>query len=115
MVVTNKDKYNAKYGFPKDESHSRSAISRKTGIPLSILNAVYRRGLGARLSNKASVRRASDGKKVGGNTLKGKMSGSQWAQARIYSFITKQKGTWGGADKDLADKVKRKNIKGYTR
>lgn len=115
MVVTNKNRYNAKYGFPKDKSHSKTAISRTTGIPLSILNAVYDRGLGARLSNKASVRRASDGKKVGGNTLKGKMSGPQWGYSRIYSFITKQKGTWGGADKDLAQKVKKKKIKGYSR
>ncbi len=115
MVVTNKNRYNAKYGFPKDESHSKTAISRKTGIPLSILNAVYDRGLGARRSNKASVRRASDGKKVGGNTLKGKMSGSQWAMGRIYSFVMKQSGTWGRADKDLAEKVKKKKIKGYTR
>jgi len=115
MPVTNKNRYNAKYGFPKDESHSKTAISRKTGIPLSILNAVYDRGLGARRSNKASVRRASDGKKVGGNTLAGKMSGPQWAMGRIYSFVTKQKGTWGGADKDLAQKVKKKKIKGYTR
>jgi hypothetical protein len=115
MVVTNKNKYNAKYGFPKDESHSKTAISRKTGIPLSILNAVYRRGLGARRSNKASVRRASDGKKVGGDTLKGKMSGPQWGYSRIYSFVMKGKGTWQGADKDLAEKVKKKKIKGYTR
>ncbi len=115
MVVTNKNKYNAKYGFTKDESHSKTAISRKTGIPLSILNAVYDRGLGARRSNKASVRRASDGKKVGGNTLKGKMSGSQWGYGRIYSFVMKGKGTWGGADRDLAEKVKKKKIKGYSR
>jgi len=27
----------------------------------------------------------------------------------------KQKGTWGGADKDLADKVKKLKIKGYMR
>ena len=115
MPVTNKDKYNAKYGFPEDESHSKTAISRKTGIPLSILNAVYRRGLGARLSNKASVRRASDGKKVGGNTLKGKMSGNAWGMGRIYSFVMKRPGTWSKADKDLADKVKKMKIKGYTR
>jgi hypothetical protein len=115
MVVTNKDKYNAKYGFPKDTSHSKTAISRKTGIPLSILNAVYRRGLGARLSNKASVRRASDGKKVGGNTLKGKMSGNAWGMGRLYSFVMKGKGTWHRADKDLAEKVKKKKIKGYLR
>jgi len=27
----------------------------------------------------------------------------------------KAPGTWGGADKDLAEKVKKKKIKGYTR
>ena len=30
----------------------------------------------------------------------------QWAMARVNSFITKGKGTWGGADKDLASEVK---------
>jgi len=43
------------------------------------------------------------------------MSANAWGMGRIYSFITKQKGTWGGADKDLAEKVKKKKIKGYSR
>ena len=30
----------------------------------------------------------------------------QWAFARVNSFVTKSKGTWGGADKDLAAKVR---------
>jgi ABC-type cobalt transport system substrate-binding protein len=30
-----------------------------------------------------------------------------WKAARIYSFVMKAKGTWGGADKDLAQKVKK--------
>jgi hypothetical protein len=30
----------------------------------------------------------------------------QWAFARVNSFVTKQPGTWGKADKDLADKVR---------
>ena len=29
-----------------------------------------------------------------------------WAFARVNSFITKGKGTWGGADKDLAAKAR---------
>ena len=115
MVITNKDKYNAKYNYPKGTSHSKRDISKKTGIPIRILDKVYDRGLGARKSNPSSVRRASDGKKVGGKSLKGKMSGPQWAMARIYSFVTKQKGTWNGADKDLASEVKKLKIKGYIR
>ena len=40
-------------------------------------------------------------------------SPEQWAFGRVYSFVMKQKGTWGKADKDLADKVRKKKIKGY--
>ena len=113
--MTNKNRFNSKYGFPKDKGHSKSEISRLTGIPISILNKVYDRGVGARKSQPSSVRRASDGKKVGGQSLKGKMSGNAWGFGRIYSFIMKQKGTWSGADKDLADKVKKLKIKGFIR
>lgn len=114
-MVTNKEKYNAKYNYPKGTSHSKRDISKKTGIPLRILDKVYDRGLGARKSNPSSVRRATDGKKVGGKSLKGKMSGPQWAMARIYSFVTKQPGTYGKADKDLADEVRKLKIPGYIR
>ena len=113
-MPTNKEKFNAKYGFPKDKGHSKAEISRLTGIPMSILNQVYDRGLGARRSNPQSVRSATTGKKVGGASLKGKMSGAQWAQARIYSFVMKGP-TWKTSDKDLADKVRAKKIKGYSR
>lgn len=114
-MVTNKEKYNAKFGFPKGTAHSKRDISKKTGIPLRILDEVFDRGVGARKSNPESVRRASDGKKVGGKSLKGKMSAEAWGQGRVYSFVMKQEGTWKRADKDLAEKVKKKKIKGYTR
>ena len=48
MVVTNKQKFNAKYGFAKDEGHSKAEIVRLTGIPKRILDKVYYRGTGAR-------------------------------------------------------------------
>ena len=114
-MPTNKQKFNAKYKFPRDAPHSKAEISRLTGIPRSILDDVFDRGVGARKSNPESVRSASTGKKVGGRSLKGKMSAEQWGMARIYSFIMKGKGTWQRADKDLAEKVKKKKIKGYTR
>lgn len=102
MVVTNKDKFNRKYKQPKGTSHSRSDISKLTGIPTSILTEVYKRGIGAYRTNPSSVRPSVKSKE-------------QWAQARIYSFVMKQKGTWGRADKDLAEKVKKRKIKGYVR
>ena len=105
-MVSNKNKFNKKYGFKADAPHSKAEISRLTKIPVSILDKVYYRGVGARKSNPQSVRSAKSGKKVGGKSLKGKMSAAQWGYARIYSFVMKQPGTWGKADKDLADKVR---------
>tara|TARA_R110000796_G_scaffold56360_1_gene130651 strand:- start:10749 stop:11087 length:339 start_codon:yes stop_codon:yes gene_type:complete len=105
-MVSNKNKFNKKYGYKLDEGHSKAEISKLTGVSVSILDKVYYRGVGARKSNPQSVRSASSGKKVGGNSLRGKMSGPQWGYARIYSFVMKQPGTWGKADKDLADKVR---------
>ena len=114
-MSTNKNKFNKKYGFKLDEGHSKAEISRLTGIPRSILDQVFDRGVGARKTNPESVRSATTGKKVGGRSLKGKMSAEQWGYGRIYSFVMKQPGTWGRADKDLAEKVKAKKIKGYMR
>ena len=112
-MVTNKQAFNKKYKFKNDEGHSKAEISRLTGIPVRILDKVYYRGVGARKSNKQSVRSASTGKKTGSNTLKGKMSGAQWGYGRIYSFVMKRPGTWKKADSDLADDVRKLKIKGY--
>ena len=114
-MATNKQKFNKKYKQPLNESNSKAKIVKLTGIPKRILDAVFDRGVGARKSNPQSVRRASDGKKVGGKSLAGKMSAEQWGMARVYSFVMKQQGTWGRADKDLADKVKKMKLKGYSR
>jgi hypothetical protein len=96
-MSTNKQKFNKRYGQPLNKSNSKADISRLTGISMSILNKVYDRGLGAHKSNPQSVRSLS-GKKVGGKSLKGKMSAQQWAQARVYSFAV------GGTTRRTADK-----------
>lgn len=102
MVVTNKMKFNKKYGFPKDEGHSKAEISKLTGISKSILDQVFDRAVGARKSNPESVR-SLDGKKRGGKSLKGKMSAEAWGYGRIYSFVMGGK-TRTTADKDLWEK-----------
>ena len=61
----------------------------KTGMPYGILKKVYDRGMAA----------WRGGHRPGA-------SQQQWAFARVNSFVTKSSGTWGGADKDLAAKVK---------
>lgn len=107
--LTNKQKFNKKYGFKRDEPHSKKEISKITGVSMSILDQVYDRGLGARKGNPQSVRSLS-GLKVGGSSLKGKMSGPQWAMARIYSFVMGGK-TQSTADKDLWEKHLKKKRK----
>jgi len=63
--------------------------AEKTGMPYSILKQVYDRGMAA----------WKGGHRPGATQV-------QWALARVNSFVTKSSGTWGGADKDLAKKVK---------
>ena len=106
MVKTNKQKFNERYNQPSNKANSKKDISKLTGISMSILDKVYDRGLAAHKNNPQSVRSLS-GKKVGGTSLKGKMSAQQWAQARVYSFAV------GGttrrtADRDLWEKHKSK-------
>lgn len=103
MVVTNKEKFNKKYGFPKDEGHSKAEISKLTGISKSILDQVYDRGVGAHKTNPSSVRNVKGVKGGGGK----KMSANAWAFGRIYSFVMGGK-TRTTADKDLWEKHKKK-------
>lgn len=74
MVVTYKDKFNKKYGFSKDTSHSLPDISKLTGYKLSGLKTIYNKGIGAFKTNPASVRPTV-------------MSPEQWAQARVYASV----------------------------
>jgi len=74
MVLTYKNKFNKKYGFPKDESHSIAEIARITGYKKSGLQTIFNKGIGAYKTNPASVR----------PTVK---SPEQWAQARLYAAI----------------------------
>ena len=101
MVLTNKQKFNKKYKQKLNEPNSKKDISKLTGIPMRILNESYYRGIGAFKTNPKSVRP--------------NMTKESWAQSRLYSFVMKRPGTWGKADKDLADKVRKLNIKGYIR
>ena len=113
MVLTNKQKFNMKYKQPKNQANSKKDMSKLTGIPIKILDEVYDRGLAAHKNNPESVRSLS-GKKIGGKSLKGKMSAQQWGFSRLYSFLVKGP-TWKTADADIAKKVKKLRIKGYMR
>jgi len=99
MVVTNKQKFNKKYKQSLNTPNGKDDIIRLTGIPKTILDKVYYRGIGAYKTNPKSVR----------PNVKSK---EQWGMARVYAFVMKGK-TYKTADKDLADKLRKKKIKGY--
>lgn len=87
-------KFKDMYGESKklEESNIKKALQNKadkSGMPYSILKKVYDRGVAAwRTGHRPGT------------------TPSQWGLARVNSFATKSKGTWGGADKDLAAKVR---------
>jgi len=106
-MSTFKSKYNNKYGFPKNESHSVEDISKTTGIKKSILQDVYDRGIGAWKSNPTSVRSKSGDKKDSGFPLSKRMTKERWAYGRVYGFVMKnpkQVGE-GKPDDDLFKKL----------
>lgn len=84
--MTWKEKYNNKYGYPKDESHSLEAISKKTGVSKKGLQQIYNKGIGAWKTNPSSVRQKNDLSKRGGKRS-GLLSKEQWAMARVYSAV----------------------------
>ena len=64
-------------------------MSKLTGIPKSILDEVYDRGVGAYKTNPQSVRMKGTFKKNVKAPLSKKLSKEQWAIARVYAFIIK--------------------------
>lgn len=88
-------KFKEMFGESINEGEVDKALankSEKTGISKGILKKVYNRGLAAwKTGHRPGV------------------SQHQWAMARVNSFATKGKGTWGKADKDLAKKVRAVN------
>jgi hypothetical protein len=74
MVLTYKNKFNKKYGFPADAPHSIAEISRLTGYKKSGLEIIFKKGIGAFKTNPASVRPSVK-------------SPEAWAYARIYSSV----------------------------
>jgi hypothetical protein len=72
--VTYKEKYNKKYNYRKNKSHSLKEISKDTGVSIKGLRQIYNKGIGAYKTNPSSVR----------PNVKSK---EQWAMARVYSAV----------------------------
>jgi len=77
--------------FTVTEQDTKKALKKKadkSGMPYGILKKVFDRGVAAWRT----------GHRPGTTPV-------QWGLARVNSFVTKSKGTWGKADKDLAAQV----------
>lgn len=77
---------------PIDNPDIEKALKKKadvSGVPIKYLRIIMRRGMAAWKS----------GHRPGAGQ-------EQWGYARVNSFLTKGDGTWGDADKDVADEVR---------
>ena len=91
--MTNKQEYNKRHNFKKDEPHSKKDISKISSIPMKVLDEVYDKGIGAYKTNPKSVRPQVKSKE-------------QWAMARVYSFANKVEGKKKlNHDRDLLKKI----------
>ena len=86
MVLTYKQKFNKKYGFEPNASHSLTEIARLTGFKLSGLKKILEKGEGAYYSNPSSVRPSVK-------------NATAWGYSRVYSAIGGGKAA--KIDKDL--------------
>lgn len=91
MESVNEEKAKGDRG-PIDNKDIETALKNKveeTGVPIEFLRIIMRRGMAAWRT----------GHRPGAGQ-------EQWGYARVNSFLTKQPGTWGGADKDVAKEVR---------
>jgi len=76
--------------FNENSKEALKNKADKTGMSYGVLKKVFDRGVAAwRTGHRPGT------------------TPTQWGLARVNSFATKSKGTWGGADKDLAAKVRK--------
>lgn len=86
MPESYKQKFNRKYGFSKNESHSIKEIASLSKITYRNALKIVKKGEGAYFSNPTSVRKSVS-------------SPRQWGIARLYSAV--MKGKAAKIDKDL--------------
>ena len=74
MTETYKNKFNKKYGFGIQESHSIPSIAKITGFKKSGLDTIFAKGVGAFRTNRSAVRPQV-------------RSPEQWGFSRVYSAV----------------------------
>jgi len=85
-MLTHRQRFLRKYNLP-DHGYSLYELSHTTKIPVSTLQQVYNRGIGAYKTDPSSVRMKGSFKKGVSAPMSQKLSKEQWAMARVYSFL----------------------------
>ena len=85
MALTFKQRFNRKYGFPKDKAHSLKEIAKLTGYKLSNIQKIFQKGKGAFFSAGPS---------------RPNMTPNSWAYGRVYASVSKGSKS-AKIDKDL--------------
>ena len=88
MVVTNSQAFKKRHGIPEEQGLSLANIAKLSKMPRAALQEVFNRGVGAFKTNRSAVRPTVQ-------------SAEQWAFGRVYSFVMKRPGTYGGRDADI--------------
>jgi hypothetical protein len=71
----------------ENKKHSLLALARASGVPRSVLQEVYNRGIGAYKTDPTSVRMKGTFKKGVNAPMSQKLPKEMWAMARVYSFL----------------------------
>jgi hypothetical protein len=103
-MPTHREEFLKANGLPKDATLSLIEISRLSGVPVSALQEIERRGAGAWKTSLSSVRLAKDFSKNPNTKAfprSARLGQEQWARARVYSFVNHGK-TFKTADSDIA-------------
>jgi hypothetical protein len=92
--MTNKQEFNKRHKLPPNKAHTKTSISKISGIPKSKLDKVYDRGIGASKTSIGSIRLKGSFKKDPNPKIprSKRLSKEQWAMARVYSFVNKIEG-----------------------
>ena len=85
-MLTHRQHFLRKYNL-SDTGYSLHDLSSITHTPVSILQEVYNRGIGAYKTNPTSVRMKGSFEKGVSAPYSQKLSKEQWAMARVYSFL----------------------------
>jgi hypothetical protein len=84
---THRENFFKTHNLSPSTKPSLAGVAKISGVPKSILQQVYNRGIGAYSSSPKSVRLKGSFVKNVDAPMKKKLSKEQWAWARVYSFL----------------------------